>query len=117
MSDTSLTIAQPVHEEILQIFALLEPPVTSFCHLTSTGYSFHFDPSLGQMQLHIILLFSLITFTFIQLLYDDLWEEKNCKRTVQIRGKSRRSPSSLQCYWWSLLRLHKDAQGPLILGM
>lgn len=50
-------IAQLVHEAFFQIFALLKHPVASICHLTSTGYSFHFDPSLGQIQFHITLLF------------------------------------------------------------
>lgn len=51
--------------------------------LTSGGYSFGFDPSLGQIQFHITLLFPLTTFTFIQLLYDDLWGQKYCRRTVK----------------------------------
>jgi len=64
MSDMSLITAQPVHKAVLQRFALLDP-VTSFHHLTSTGYSFCFDPSLGQIQFDITLLFPLFTFTFI----------------------------------------------------
>lgn len=53
MSGTCLIIAQPVHEAVLQIFAFLEHPFMSFCRLNSTGYSFYFDPSLGQMHFNV----------------------------------------------------------------
>lgn len=38
MSDSNLVTAQPMREAALQIFALLQPPVTSFYNLTSDFY-------------------------------------------------------------------------------
>lgn len=118
MSDTCLIIAQPVHEAVLQIFAFLEHPFISFCHLMSTGYSFHFDPSLGQVHFHVNFAFSS---DYLPIHSTAAWrfmKTEKMQKNSEDRGLGARAEDHVPLcsedapHWWVFLRLHNGIKIP-----